>query len=114
MPGQEHVRCSVCGGVVGADDGLPLQLVRSSVVELIRRDHPDWQPGGMVCADDLHHYRMELVESMLAAERGELSELDAEVVAALKQQELLSADVNREFDERVTPGQWVADRVALR
>jgi uncharacterized membrane protein len=97
---------------MGSDDGLPSHLLRESVVELIRHDHPEWQPGGMVCAADLHRYRMELVEDMLAAERGELSELDAEVVAALKQQELLTADVNREYDERVTPGQWVADRVA--
>jgi len=97
---------------MGPDDGLPSDLVRDSVVELIRHDHPEWQPGGMVCAADLHHYRTELVQGMLAAERGELSELDAEVVAALKQQELLTADVNREYDERVTPGQWVADRVA--
>jgi uncharacterized membrane protein len=97
---------------MGPDDGLPSDLVRDSVADLIRHDHPEWQPGGMVCADDLHRYRMELVEDMLAAERGELSELDAEVMAALKQQELLTADVNREFDERVTAGQWVADRVA--
>jgi uncharacterized membrane protein len=104
--------CSVCGQAIGAYEGLPSDFLRRSVVDLIRRDHPDWKPGGMVCSDDLHHYRIELVEDMLEAERGELSELDAEVVAALKQHELLTADVNREFDEGVTPGQWVADRVA--
>ena len=104
--------CSVCGRTVRADDALPSGLVRASVVDLIRRDHPDWHPGGVVCIDDLHRYRMELVESMLTAERGELSELDAEVMTALTQQELLSTDVNREFDEGVTRGQWVADRVA--
>ncbi|MCG6923641.1 MAG: hypothetical protein LJF15_21510, partial [Acidobacteria bacterium] len=64
--------CSVCGRTVRADDALPSGLVRASVVDLIRRDHPDWHPGGVVCIDDLHKYRMELVESMLTAERGEL------------------------------------------
>jgi uncharacterized membrane protein len=108
----KQLSCSVCGRAIAPDDGLPTQLVRDSVVALIRRDHPGWQPGGMVCTDDLHHYRMELVESMLAAERGELTELDAEVMTALRQQELLSEDVNKEYEEHVTPGEWVADRVA--
>ena len=112
MATDKLLSCSVCGKAMGPDDGLPSHMVRDSVLELIRHDHPEWQPGGMVCADDLHRYRMELVEDMLAAERGELSELDAQVVEALKQQELLTADVNREFDEQVTPSQWVADRVA--
>ncbi len=112
MKDDNQSTCSVCGRKIGTYDGLPSELMRSSVVDLIRRDHPDWRPGGMVCAEDLHRYRIELVEDMLEAERGELSELDAQVMDALKQQELLTADVNREFDERVTPGQWVADRVA--
>ena len=105
-------KCSICGRALGRYEGLPSDVVRDSVIELIRRDHPDWKPDGVVCSDDLHHYRIELVEDMLETERGELSELDAEVVAALKQQEVLTADVNKEFDEQVTPGQWVADRVA--
>jgi uncharacterized membrane protein len=112
MQTEEQLSCSVCGRTMEPDDGLSSHMVRDSVLELIQRDHPGWQSGGMVCGDDLRRYRMELVEDMLAAERGGLSELDAEVVSALKQQELLTADVNKEFDERVTPGQWVADRIA--
>ncbi|PWB77752.1 MAG: hypothetical protein C3F15_02620 [Holophagae bacterium] len=104
--------CSVCGRALGPDDGLPSDLVRQSIQERVRRDHPDWQPGGMICADDIHRYRIELVEEMLTDERGELSVLDAQVVTALKEQELLAADVNKEFEERLSPGQWVADRVA--
>ena len=44
--------CSVCGRAIAAYEGLPSELVRDSVTELIRRDHPDWRPEGVVCADD--------------------------------------------------------------
>jgi uncharacterized membrane protein len=104
--------CSVCGRAIGPDDGLPAELLRDSVKDLVRRDHPDWQPGGLICGDDVHRYRMELVEAALTAERGELSQLDTEVMEALRQHELMTANVNEEYDERLKPGQWVADRVA--
>jgi uncharacterized membrane protein len=112
MSAEKQSRCSICGKALGPDEGFPSELMRESVVKLIRRDHPQWEVGGVVCPDDHHHYRMELVEDMLETERGELSELDAEVVSSLRQHELLTTDLNKEFDEGLTAGQWVADRVA--
>ena len=105
-------RCSVCVREIDDGDGLPSEMVRDSVADLIRRDHPGWAASGIVCADDVHRYRMRLVEGMLADEKGEVSELDAQVLDALEQHELVAADVNQEFDDSQTFGQRVSDKVA--
>ncbi len=49
---------------------------------------------------------------MLTTERGELSSLESEVIESLREHELLAANVNESFDESMTFGERVADKVA--
>ncbi len=107
-----HGRCSVCARQVPAADLEPLDLVRPGIVELIRADHPDVGPGDTICHEDLNRYRAAYVTKMLEEERGELSEIEEEVIRKLSDQEIVSENVNTEFDERATLGQRLADRVA--
>jgi uncharacterized membrane protein len=102
-------RCQLCGGrgqlVAGA-------VVRNGVAEQIRADHPDWDANGFICRTDLNRYRSGYVQSMLERERGELSSLEAEVLDSITRHELLAEDVDALFEERLTFGQRLADRVA--
>ena len=45
-------------------------------------------------------------------EKGELSRLDREVLQSLKEQETVSENLNLAFEKDLTPGQYIADRVA--
>jgi uncharacterized membrane protein len=45
-------------------------------------------------------------------DRGEISELEKEVIKSLNENELLSVNVNRQFEEKVTFGQSVSDKIA--
>ena len=94
-------------------EAMPAELVRPQVADVIRRDHPDWSPAGFVCDADLNHYRTAYVQSVLEEEKGELSFLEADVVRSLKEQELLSANVNTEYDRDVSLGSRLADRIAV-
>jgi uncharacterized membrane protein len=109
---RQAFRCQICGQEHRRTDVLPGSLVRESVVETIRREHPEWSPDGYICLGDLNHYRSELVRQALEAERGELSALEKDVVESVRQQEVLSRDVNAAFDRDLTPGEHLADRVA--
>lgn len=104
--------CAVCGRRFDPHEMVPAEVVRSPIAEIIRREHPAWSSGDLICLDDLHRMRSILVEEMLASERGELSRLESEVVTAMREQELLSQDVNAEFDRHLTLGERIADRVA--
>jgi len=91
---------------------MPAELVRPAVAELIRKEHPDWSHGSYICLEDLNHFRTAYVEDMLETERGELSSLEEQVLRSLKEQEVLTTDINVEFDRKLTFGERLADRVA--
>ena len=91
---------------------LPAELVRPGVTEIIRGEFPDWSSEAFICYNDLNRFRTQYVQDSLEEERGELSSLEADVVRSLHEQELLSRDVNAEFDRELTFGGRVADRVA--
>jgi uncharacterized membrane protein len=104
--------CPVCGRRLPAAELVPGVAVRQSLVELIQKDHPDWDPSKTICSDDLNSYRALYVEHLIASDLGELTELEANVVRSLTHQELLSKDVNEEFEGKLTLGQRVADKIA--
>ena len=85
------------------DDDIALKLAEQ-VLQLV--------PDAIVCDKCIDHLHGEYFEDVLAEEVGELSDLEKEVVSSLKQQELITDNVNEEFEEKLTLGQRVADRVA--
>ncbi len=106
------VVCQICQQQKRRDEVLPAELVRPPVVELIRKKCPLWSADGFICLPDLNHFRSMYVQQTLEAERGDLSELEEEVLRSLEEHELLSANVDEEFEEDATVGQRMADKVA--
>jgi uncharacterized membrane protein len=106
------VTCPVCGQSHYPRDILRGELARPPVVDLIRKTAPDWSPEQPICLSCLNRSRAEYVAQVLEEQRGEISELDAEVVRSLREQEALSEDVNEQFDSQLTYGDRLADRVA--
>lgn len=105
-------RCLVCGLAKPASAVLPLGLVRPGIVALIRKDHPEGGDLQHVCVAHLNDYRKRYVEQLLESERGELSQLETEVMHSLQEHETLTADVNETFEERSSLGDRLADRIA--
>ena len=62
--------------------------------------------------DDLEHYRALYVQHCLEQDKGELSELESEVLKAINDQNLLTKNIYDEFDTNSTFGQRIADKVA--
>src|SRR5262249_19854733 len=85
---------------------------RDGVVEAIRAEHPDWSPERPICRTDLDRYRTRYVQRVLELEKGELSALEEEVVQSLQEQELISRNLNTEFDRELTFGEHLSDKVA--
>jgi len=71
-----------------------------------------WSAEGFICRDDLNRFRTRYVEGVLASEKGELSDLETEVVRSLREQELLSTNVNERFESDLTFGARLADKLA--
>jgi uncharacterized membrane protein len=108
----EPIPCQICHEPRRPSEVLPAELVRTSIVETIRKTRPEWAPHGFICLQDLNRFRAEHVEDLLATEKGELSTLEEEVVRSLHEHDTLSRNVNVEFDRELTFGERIADRVA--
>lgn len=104
--------CQFCGQEFPADSMTAGAAVRSVLAQRMRADHPDFDPHRFVCQACSARYRADYVRSLLEEDRGELSNLDEQVVAALRDQELIAADVNQEIARTLTTGERIADKVA--
>ena len=111
-PHRRTTLCRICQQQRPAADVMHGEMVQGPVIEVIRRRHPDWSPQDTVCLSCLNRARAEYVQEVLESEKGELSALEDQVVKSLRDQEILSENLNVEFDLQLTFGQRIADRVA--
>ena len=109
---QATIECQVCHRQFTAENVLPGAMVRPSVRLLVEQEHPGWSPEEHICLQDLNRYRGLYVQHVLESERGDLSVLEQEVLESMRQHELLAANINEDFDSRITFGERVADGVA--
>ncbi len=103
--------CQVCGRD-HLPDLHPGILVRPAVAELIRARTGSWSEDGWICSDDLRTLHSEYVQSLLMAEKGELSRMEREVVDSMREQEILSRNPEEELQSALTRSQRLADRLA--
>lgn len=104
--------CIVCRQEFDEDDVFPVELLRPQIAEEGRKTCPDWQNKGFICMDDLRKVRASRITRLLKADKGELSDLEREVVNSLRDHELVSKDVNRLFERQLTVGERAADKIA--
>jgi uncharacterized membrane protein len=104
--------CQVCGKRRPMVELVIASLVRPVVIDIIKQSHPEWSDDGFICVDDLNHFRYEYVRSLVEAEKGELSDLDKEVLDSISRHEILSTYVDQEFESKLTVGQRLSDRIA--
>ena len=111
----DKVVCQICGKSCPSQNAVPGRLVRTSVAELtvlgLEDEFVQLEELGQDVFD-LNRYRSLYVEDVLEREKGELTELEDEVVRSLREHELLTQNLNREFDQGQKVGERVADRVA--
>jgi len=111
-PAPEKLVCQICKKPKSQSQGLLGELIRPSLVEFIKKRFPEWDGKGFVCFDDLGEFRKEYVKEVLQDEIGELSALDREVIASLKENEILSANISQQFEKKLTFGEHLSDRIA--
>jgi uncharacterized membrane protein len=74
--------------------------------------YPDWSTDSFICVVDLNHVRAQYVQDVIKKDKGELSELDEQVINSIKNQELVSHNINTEYDQLLTAGERLSDKLA--
>ncbi|MGB9661965.1 MAG: DUF1003 domain-containing protein [Moorellaceae bacterium] len=109
---KETVVCQICKKQKRRSEVFPGELVRDSIAKTIQKKYPDWSPDEFICFSDLNRFMTEYVQDILEAEKGELSALELEVIRSLKEQEILSENIDTAFERQLTFGERLADKVA--
>ncbi len=86
--------------------------VRPAIAEMMSAEHPNLTTGDTICGRHVSDYRTRYVAGLLERERGELSDLERQVVESLAREETISRDVEAAWDDRRSRGEKVADLVA--
>jgi uncharacterized membrane protein len=105
-------QCQVCHKTVAPSVGTFGDLIRPSLLDFIQKKVPDFDPHGFICFNDLGLFRRDYVKEVLQEEVGELSALDQEVIDSLQEREILSENIGKEFDQELTFGERLSDRIA--
>ena len=108
---QNSIHCQLCDNTRRADMRRAL-LVRPAIVEEIQRDNKAWDENGWICVKDLQNYQYKYVHSLLEAEKGDLTELEFDVLEGLRQHEILARNPEVQFETQRSIGQRLADKLA--
>ncbi len=109
---KESFQCQVCKLEKKQSEVLPGSFVRNPIVARIQRTVPGWSPEGYICLTDLNRFRAEYVQSVIEEDKGQLSKLEEQVVESLREQDLITKNLNLEYEQQLTLGQRIADRIA--
>lgn len=112
MSATTHPICCICHKPKSGHDGQIADLIRPSLFKFIQRLQPDAKGSDFICFDDLGNARKEYVKEVLKDEIGELSSLDEEVVESLRQHEIVSSDLSKQFQKKLTFGERLSDKIA--
>jgi len=107
-----HSTCCCCGEQKPLAQFRPLDFQSLSIHDRILRDHPEAGSGALVCLDCISAYRLGLVREALQEEKGELAQVEQDVLASLAEEEMVARNADTEFDEKLSLGQRLSDRMA--
>ena len=86
--------------------------IREGIFNLLKFDHPNFDPGSYISLTELNEYRRLYLTSLIIQEKGELAAIDRDVMNAIKNNSILSENIQDEIEADLTTGQVIADRVA--
>ena len=102
--------CVICHKSFAMQDLVSADLIRKAIFITIQKDYPKWTQESFICHNDLDIYRNKYVHQILESEKGELSNLDKEVLENLEKHEIISDD--EESGQEWSFGEKLADKIA--
>lgn len=86
--------------------------IREGIFDLIKSYLPDFEKESFISIDELNLYRRIYLTSLITQEKGELAVIDRDVLEAIKNNSILSENIQDDIEAELTLGQRIADKVA--
>lgn len=98
--------------VIQKGEEVKAQDIREGIFDLIKTDHPDFNRESYITLAELNQYRRLYLTYLIIKEKGELAIIDRDVMNAIKNNSILSENIQGEIESELTFGQRIADNVA--
>jgi len=86
--------------------------IREGIYKLIKSEFSAFNQNDFITIDELNQYRRHYLTSLIIQEKGEVATIDRNVMDAIKNNSILSENIQDEIEAELTFGQKLADRVA--
>ncbi len=95
----------------------PAEAIKGSdilegILRLIQTENPDFGPDSILSLEELNKYRRLYLTTLVEQEKGELATIDKDVMQAIRNNSILSENIQDEIESRLTTGQKIADKIA--
>ena len=108
----KNVTCQICKKIKQLKEVLPADMVRLSMVTLIKEVHPNWDEHGFICKAHMGEFRAKLVENIFDKEKGELSNVEQEVVKNFKEQDIITQNLYEQYNKELSVWDKASDKIA--
>jgi uncharacterized membrane protein len=86
--------------------------LREPLFNLIKSEYPEFNEDCYISLEELNRFRRLYLASLISQEKGELEDLDQDVMSAIKNNSILSENIEEDIEEKFTAGQRMADKIA--
>ncbi|MBC5863193.1 DUF1003 domain-containing protein [Flavobacterium turcicum] len=86
--------------------------IREGIFNLIQTEFPNFTLNDAITIEELNRYRRLYLTSLIQQEKGEIAAIDQDVMNAIKNNSILSENIQDEIEAELTFGQKLADGVA--
>lgn len=86
--------------------------IRPVIFDFIKTTNPNFSDNDYISLAELNHYRRMYLAYLIELEKGELAIIDQDVINAIKNNSILSENIQDEIEKSLTFGQLIADKVA--
>lgn len=104
--------CSICQQSFFKQDVIAGELVQKKMTHEIKKIAPNWDATHFICHADMAAMRSNYIHSLLITEKNELSSIEESVLKSIDEHELLSTNIEEEFDKNWTFSDRLIDKIA--
>ncbi len=106
-------KSKISGSEIKGGEAVLGSDLRQGIFECIKKDYPGFDQDSLISIEELNHYRRIYMASLISEEKGELAAIDQDVMEAIRNNSVLSENIQDEIEGKLTIGQKMADKIAV-
>jgi uncharacterized membrane protein len=97
---------------IKSGEEVKAHYVREGIFNLINSEYPGFNEECYISLDELNHYRRQYLSSLITQETGEIDVLDKDVMEAIRNNSVLSENIEEVIEGKLSVAQKLADKIA--